>query len=271
LGKNGVPVLALTTRLLSNPTRRVVETAQMLVDVMQAGGLTEPYGRGRRTISKVRLMHGAIRKLAPTAPNWKPEYGLPVNQEDLAGTLMSFSWVAIDGLQKLGFALSDSEQEAYLHCWQVVGSLLGILPEAIPPDISAAQRLTKGIADHQFGASPYGQEMTRALLEMLAGLLPGHALCHTPALLMRYLLGQQWAEWLGVEDSKIAELCAAPIQSLGMNIETVLHDCNAARRVAENVGQLLIEAIVKVERGGNRPSFSIPSDLQQQWGLNWTS
>src|SRR5438309_466123 len=34
LDKKGVNVLALTTRLLTNPTRRVVETAQMLVDVM---------------------------------------------------------------------------------------------------------------------------------------------------------------------------------------------------------------------------------------------
>src|SRR3954454_6141105 len=90
-----------------------------LVDIMQAGGLTEPGGRGRRAIQKVRLMHGAVRKLAASAPTWKAEYGLPINQEDLAGTLMSFSWVVMDGLDKLGISLSDSDREAYLHCWLV--------------------------------------------------------------------------------------------------------------------------------------------------------
>src|SRR3954447_12870941 len=59
LDRNGVQVLALTTRLASNPTRRIVEVAQFLVDIMQSGGLSAPGGRGRRTIQKVRLMHAA--------------------------------------------------------------------------------------------------------------------------------------------------------------------------------------------------------------------
>src|SRR5262245_15657081 len=56
----GVQVLALTTRLFSNPTRRVIETAQMVVDVMAPGGLAAR-GRGIRTAQKVRLMHAAVR------------------------------------------------------------------------------------------------------------------------------------------------------------------------------------------------------------------
>src|SRR5947209_15840603 len=126
LGRDGVQVLALTTRLVSNPSRRIIEVAQFLVDIMQAGGLTAPEGRGRRAIQKVRLMHGAVRKMASGAPTWKAEYGLPINQEDLAGTLMSFSSIVIDGLEKLGVTLSDSDREAYLHCWLVAGHLLGI-------------------------------------------------------------------------------------------------------------------------------------------------
>ena len=45
VGKNGVQVLALSGRLSSNSTRRILETAQLLVDVMSPGGLTA----GRRT------------------------------------------------------------------------------------------------------------------------------------------------------------------------------------------------------------------------------
>ena len=194
VGQNGVHVLALTTRLVSNPTRRVIETGQMLIDVMQPGGLTTPQGRGRRTIQKVRLMHATIRKLAPTAPSWNSQWGLPVNQEDLAGTLMAFSWIALDGLDKLGYPLNAEERNAYLHSWLVVGHLLGIQDSMLPADIDAARDLANAIAAHQFGPSADGQALTDALVQMLADVLPGPVFKHAPSLLIRYFLGRQWAE-----------------------------------------------------------------------------
>ena len=71
-GRKGVQVLAMTSRLSGNATRRIIETAQMLVDVFRPGGLTSPDGRGRRTIQKVRLMHAAVRHLASKSPSWNP-------------------------------------------------------------------------------------------------------------------------------------------------------------------------------------------------------
>jgi len=271
LGKNGVKVLALTTRLASNTTRRILETAQFLVDIMQAGGLTGPQGRGRRTIQKVRLMHAAVRKLAPTAPSWNSSFGLPINQEHLAGTLMSFSWVTLDGLGKLGVTLTDRELESYLHCWQVAGHLLGIRPELIPPNIESAKSLTAAIARRQFGPSPEGREMTQALIHMMAKTLPGDVFTHVAPLLIRYFLGKEWASWLGIEDEALIPLVAAPLRLLGIEASEVLHDSKAAARIAEHLGHALIQAIVYVERGGNRPSFTIPVDLRQQWGVNWLS
>jgi mpaB/rubber oxygenase-like protein len=139
LGKNGVPVLALTTRLVSNPVRRVLETAQMVVDVMHAGGLTSDQGRGRRTLQKVKLMHAAVRHLAPSSPDWKAEYGVAVNQEDLAGTLMAFSFISLEGLRKIGIILTSADKEAYLHCWRLVGHMLGLQPSMIPADMGQAE------------------------------------------------------------------------------------------------------------------------------------
>jgi hypothetical protein len=109
----GVQVLALTTRLFSNPTRRVIETAQMVVDVMAPGGLAAR-GRGVRTAQKVRLMHAAVRYQIATHRLWNPAWDQPINQEDLVGTLLAFSWVCLDGLRQLGFELSVDEAESYL-------------------------------------------------------------------------------------------------------------------------------------------------------------
>src|ERR1022692_2275462 len=136
-GRKGVQVLALTARLTGNPARRVIETAQMVVDVMRPGGLGAE-GSGIRTAQKVRLMHAGVRCLIGQYPGWKPEFDLPINQEDLAGTLLSFSYISLDGLQRLGYVLSNDEIEGYLHAWKVAGHILGIRPEMLPVDYADA-------------------------------------------------------------------------------------------------------------------------------------
>src|SRR5690242_17423434 len=80
-GAEGVQVLHLTARLETDAKRRIVETAQMVVDVMSPGGL-EPDGWGIRDAQKVRLMHAAVRYLIRRSGRWNPEWGQPINQED---------------------------------------------------------------------------------------------------------------------------------------------------------------------------------------------
>ncbi|MGH2726932.1 MAG: oxygenase MpaB family protein, partial [Actinomycetota bacterium] len=94
--KKGVQVLRLTARLATDPKRRVVETAQMVLDVMSPGGM-QPGARGYRTVRKVRLMHAGVRYLILHDPRiarngesgkeviWSADWGLPINQEDMAG------------------------------------------------------------------------------------------------------------------------------------------------------------------------------------------
>jgi hypothetical protein len=271
LGRNGVPVLALTNRLSSNSKRRIVETAQLLVYAMQRGGLTTDGGQGRLTIQKVRLMHAAIRQLAPTAPTWKDEYGIPVNQEDLAGTLMAFSAVSLDGLDKLGVQLTDSDREAYIHCWNVIGFMLGVREELLPANAAQARALAAAIAAHEFGPTPEGQALTVSLVEMLGTTLAGTAFENTAKLMIRYFLGRQWAEWLGIEEGLLAEWAAAPWRLAGIEFSGTIEDSRTLGVIAQKMGQALIDTIMTVERGGNRPSFAIPTELRQQWGVNWTS
>ena len=51
---------------------------------------------------------------------------MPINQEDLAGTLMTFSCVVLDALKKLRVGYSAAEGEAFLHAWKVVGHFMGV-------------------------------------------------------------------------------------------------------------------------------------------------
>ena len=167
--RRGAQVLVRTGQLTERTHHRLMVTSQMVLDVMGPGGLALG-GRGIRTAQKVRLMHAAIRHLllhSTRAPWDLADLGLPINQEDLAGTLMTFSWQIMDGLSQLGLPLEAEEQEAYLDSWKAVGHLMGVHPTLIPQNIADAKILTDTIERRQIAASPEGKDLAQALLQMM--------------------------------------------------------------------------------------------------------
>src|SRR4029453_9478056 len=118
-------VLASTSSFEANARRRILETAHFVLDVASNGGLS-PDGRGIRAAQKVRLMHASVRMLVRRR-GWNEElHGVPINQQHLVGTMLSFSTVVIDGLRTMGIMVRDDEAEAWFHLWRVVGFMLGI-------------------------------------------------------------------------------------------------------------------------------------------------
>ena len=65
-------------------------------------------------------MHAAVRYQIATHGRWNPAWDRPINQEDLAGTLLAFSWVCLDGLRQMGFQLSADKAIC------IAGTLSGI-------------------------------------------------------------------------------------------------------------------------------------------------
>ena len=269
-GAKGVQVLALTTRLFSNPTRRVIETAQMVVDVMAPGGLAAN-GRGIRTAQKVRLMHAAVRYQIATHGLWNPAWDRPINQEDLAGTLLAFSWVCLDGLRQMGFQLSADEAESYLHSWNVVGALLGIREALLPRHAAHAEELARAIQRRQYAACAEGQMMTQALVAMMQYHLPGNLFDAFPAALIRLLLGEEYADLLAVERHRMAEALLGPWRHLFAVKDDLMDDASALRRLREIFSRKLIEGLMLVGRGGQRVAFHMPTELRQTWGINWVA
>ena len=271
--KKGVQVLYRTGRLITNPTRRVFETTQMVVDVMAPGGLG-PEGRGLRSAQKVRLMHAAVRHLMVSDPEhpWDPTFGTPVNQEDLAGTLMSFSFLVLDGLQRLGAKLSQADRDAYFAAWMSVGRIMGIKDELIPNDFEEGRALTQLIHERQVAGSPEGVALAHALVEGYQGLLP-LLLKGAPVSLIHFFLdkdpftGQNVAELLGLPPADwtryVVDLVVHVERFFGeRSIQPSLED-----RAISYVSRHFIEGLLLLERGGHRAPFFIPHDLRKRWGV----
>jgi hypothetical protein len=66
---NAARVLTWTSGIDKNVHRRIIETAQFVLDVMAEGGL-EPGGFGVRTTQKIRLLHATIRYHVGRDPAW---------------------------------------------------------------------------------------------------------------------------------------------------------------------------------------------------------
>jgi hypothetical protein len=274
----GVQVLYLTARLATDPRRRVMETGQFLIDVGNVGGLDEN-GKGRRAIQRVRLMHAAVRHLIKarnelTPGMWHPDWGTPINQEDLAGTRMSFSYVFCEPMRRLGVRVPAEDVEAYLHLWNVIGHLLGVRDELLVHDIADATALVDAIRRRQFEASPQGQELTRALLELMDELTPVHRLDGTIPPLIRHLIGDETADLLLIPKSDLADHLGPLarianwffVHVLGQ-IERDLPRYQLASRMAAPFGRDLLDTGLKLERGGDRAPFDIPDHLARTWDI----
>ncbi|WP_257462733.1 oxygenase MpaB family protein [Archangium lipolyticum] len=263
-GAEGVQVLHMTARLQTDTQRRIVETAQMVVDVMSPGGL-EHDGWGIRDAQKVRLMHAAVRHLILQSGRWKAEWGQPINQEDMAGTLVTFSVVTIRALVKLGYTLSAREAQAYYHAWRVVGYVMGVDERLLPESFEDGERLTDIILGRVLHACPEGQVMTKALIELLEHIIPGNLFDGLSSTLIRYLVGDKTAELIAVPPSDWTRALVKPLKLLGWVMDEGDEQNIVAEKLSELFGRKLLEGIVWVGRGGERPPFRIPDTLRETW------
>ena len=263
---NGVQVLHRTSYLDNRPNRRLFETCQMLVDVMTPGGLG-PKGRGLRTAQKVRLLHAAVRHrlLNDDASPWPTDrLGVPINQEDLAGTLMTFTTLVLEGLEKLGVSLTPGQQEAYLGAWQRVGRLMGVDDRLIPDTVAAGRELTALIQKRQVRKSQEGVDMTAALLDMLETHCPPLQK-RVPAALMRLFLPPAVADDLEVPVHHLDELLLSQALRVRKALD-VSTGGDRRRALFRNFGIHVIQLMITVELRGKRAQFRVPDQLKQEWG-----
>lgn len=283
---HGAQVLYDTGRLVEHNgkidplVRRLMETAQMVVNVLQPGGLS-PGGHGIVTIQKVRLIHASIRHFLKSRkynPNgWNTEIlGEPINQEDLAGTLMSFSPIILSGLKTLKIELSYDQIHAYTHCWKVIGHLIGLNEDLLADKFEENWVLACAILKHQAGESAGGKALTESCINFIKHMIPGNLFDDIPEYMIWYFFqdvekstGKPLGEMIGISDHstlkdhlvlKLSEIITGGISHSEHSL--------IIQKVTGVFNKLMLQGYITHYNEGKQVRFFIPPSLTENWGVD---
>ncbi len=227
-------------------SQRLYETGLMLDSILGSGGLKiisdladSPNGLSKRYVwgkgyicaKKVRFLHASMRfmlthpkkfsprgdanspatfseRLSQESEPWpKERLGIPVNQEDLAYTLLTFSYIIPVGLERWGCKLALAEKQAFLHTWKLIGYIMGIKAALLSDDWQEAKQLFELILRRQAAPSQPGRDLTEALMRFLEDYLPPILRMNRslPPMLIMDQLGKEAAKVLNEERMQWAE------------------------------------------------------------------
>jgi hypothetical protein len=245
----GARVLLGTGRMQGDLDRRVNETARFVLDILRPGAL-DPSGSALVAIRKVRLIHAAVRALVPSLEPGE----VPINQEDLLGTLLGFSVVVIRAMRRMGVEIAPGSAEDFYQLWRSVAVVIGLRDDMIPRDLTAANRAADRIAARQFRASPHGRALMASLLARMVAHVDVPGLRASPQFLVRYLLGERTAELLGIPAANESIARALSMRGLGRITSRLVFG-----QLVPLVGRRLLDSVITVKLQGAPVHFDMPA------------
>jgi hypothetical protein len=303
-------VLHATGQLEERAEHRIRTTGAMIFPVMMRGGLTAPEGGGIAQILKVRLIHSMVRNLilrgspeaavarhrstngtageciAPLAGvragdsmqcalhvhGWDlAACALPNNQEELAYTLLTFSYIFLRSMRRLGIACTTQQEEDYLHAWNVAGHFLGIRRELMVDTMAQAGELfarmqARGRAEYarRTGAEDPRPALGGALMDAMKSVIPPGVFKAFPVLLARRLMEPESAADLGLDGRVSAQskfwFAALMIGARGIDAvaRLAIHDFSISRLVTRAIGYRLTCALMMSQTR----DLSVPEKLR---------
>ena len=124
--------LLRTGALEKGSNTRFAETNQWALDVIADGELI-PHGVGYQSTIRVRLIHAFVRRHVSAMADWRAdEWGLPVNQTDMAATLVGALIAPPLGAMGMGLLTAPADLDAIAHVTRYVGWLIGVDDEWLP-------------------------------------------------------------------------------------------------------------------------------------------
>jgi len=157
--------LVFSGRLTEMAQRRLGETSRFVQAVGQYDGFRRT-GEAFAITVRVRIMHAQVRQMLRKSPKWKTElWGEPINQHDMAATILLFSLVFLAGIRKLGIETDREESESFMHLWRYAGHVMGVDTEILPTGEFEAWSLAELIKATQGPPDADSRALTTALFD----------------------------------------------------------------------------------------------------------
>lgn len=306
VGKTAAVVLGRTNNLRGeNIHLRLLETGHMVLHVMTEGGLTDPGAGGAEIVGKVRLMHAAIRYLIQKEPpqrlqgekpsdtwselhklHWpKEEWGSPINQVEMAYTIMSFSYVVLRGLRDLGIYVTEEEQKAYIYTWNRIGLALGINTNShlLPDDYQGCEELFERIKkfgqidpenpehkDSVEGSIGLTNHLLKYLKDRVSKFPLGWLFKRVPRVGMRILLSEDTAKrldltWPPGPRAFVAEWFFWFIRWANFKAQLIFTIFPGTTQIWRGISRRLLDQHWSLPEGHR--AFVIPTKLAYEWEL----
>lgn len=124
--------LVRTGALEKGSNRRFAETMRWAIDVIDDGEMV-PHGVGYCSTLRVRLIHALVRRHVAAMPDWRAaDWGLPVNQTDMAATLVGALIAPTAGALGMGILQTPGDLDAIAHLTRYAGWLIGVDDDWLP-------------------------------------------------------------------------------------------------------------------------------------------
>lgn len=208
----GNNALYLSDKMRNAPGKRLMDTASFVIEVLTPGSLDDDHG-GHIYINKVRLIHALSRYYVKKHPQWDRTWGVPINQEDMAGTNLAFSYVILLGMQQSGYLLSHREKEDFLFAWRYIGYLLNIQEALLPASFLEASQLTNLIKRRNFKKTEAGTILTAELLKYYKSTVPPSQADLLPSQI-RFYLGKEVADMIGIVSDSWRDRITSSVSTL---------------------------------------------------------
>ena len=207
------------------------------------------------------------------AHGWKiGQDGLPCNQEELAYTLLTFSYVFLRGLRTLGLGIKAADEDAFLHAWNVMAHVLGIQRELMPQTFDEAKVMfnemqARGLADTTIpdGTDPR-PKLGQALMKTMEDVIPWRIVKPFPTLFTRYLCGAVTAKMIGINgrvswfSQMLFAILMGTVRAIDATVRLVLPEFSISRFISRVVGyQMMAKFLMDQTRPLKLPTHLLES------------
>jgi hypothetical protein len=259
--------LLSSTHSLEYPSKRMAETGQFTVHLMQPGAF-EAGSRFIPAVQKVRLLHASIRHHLAREGRWDIDgLGRPICQEDMIGGQMLFSLLVLDSLHRLNIHMSVNGAEAYFYAWRVVGAMLGVDQDHAPKDLESARQFFDLYMTRHMGPSEEGSHLTRQLIDLYEEVVPGTLFDPLVSALIRYLIGDTCADWLDVPRTAWDSIVKTMPSLLGV-LETIEDSSPLGAWALDRLGHLTTAFELSTLTRGRVMHYTIPEQLKKDYGAS---